>query len=244
MGIRKKSKPAHTSSTGESQSAAIASRLNWLRAAVMGANDGIISTAGLVVGVAGAAVSASALVAAGVAAVIAGALSMGVGEYLSVSSQRDSQKAELAHEQQELDTDPVYEARHLTELITAQGVEAPLARQVAEQLMAKGPLTAHARYELGIEPGQLTNPWHAAWSSTAAFVLGAIIPLITILATPRSAAVPVTMVSVVIALAITGSVAAYLGRAPRTRAALRTIAGGLGAMATTYGIGSVLGYQL
>lgn len=244
MGIRKEPDREQAASAGESQSATIASRLNWLRAAVMGANDGIVSTAGMVVGVAGAAVSASALVAAGVAAVIAGALSMGVGEYLSVSSQRDSQKAELAHEQQQLDADPAYETDHLTDLFTAQGIEAPLARKVAEQLMAKGPLTAHARYELGIDPEQLTNPWHAAWSSTIAFVLGALIPLITILASPRPIAVPVTMVSVVIALAGTGSVAARLGRAPGTRAALRTVAGGLGAMAITYGIGSFLGQQL
>lgn len=228
----------------KSQSADIASRLNWLRAAVMGANDGIVSTAGMVVGVAGAAVDTSALVAAGVAAVIAGALSMGVGEYLSVSSQRDSQKAELAHEQQELDTDPAYETAHLAELFTAQGIEPPLARQVAEQLMAKGPLDAHARYELGIEPARLTSPWHAAWSSTAAFILGALIPLITILSSPRHIAVPVTMGSVVIALAITGSAAAHLGRAPRKRAAMRAVAGGLTATAITFGIGSLIGQQL
>lgn len=163
MWISRKQDPADAGAGGTSQSAAIASRLNWLRASVMGANDGIVSTAGMVVGVAGAAVDTSALVAAGVAAVIAGALSMGVGEYLSVSSQRDSQKAELAHEQRELDTDPAYETAHLAELFSAQGIEAPLARQVAEQLMAEGALTAHARYELGIEPGRLTSPWHAAW---------------------------------------------------------------------------------
>ena len=244
MGIRKKPGAAEPVSPDPSQSSAIASRLNWLRAAVMGANDGIVSTAGMVVGVAGAAVSTSALVASGVAAVIAGALSMGVGEYVSVSSQRDSQKAELAQEQQQLDTDPAYEAAHFADLFTAQGIDPPLARQVAEQLMARGPLTAHARYELGIEPGRLANPWHAAWSSTAAFVIGALIPLVSILAAPRPIAVPVTMGSVVIALAITGSAAAHLGRASRTRAALRTTAGGLAAMAITYGIGSLLGHQL
>ncbi|MEV7572127.1 VIT family protein [Pseudarthrobacter sp. NPDC089323] len=244
MWISRKQDPADAGAGGKSQSAAIASRLNWLRASVMGANDGIVSTAGMVVGVAGAAVDTSALVAAGVAAVIAGALSMGVGEYLSVSSQRDSQKAELAHEQRELDTDPAYETAHLAELFSAQGIEPPLARQVAEQLMAQGALTAHARYELGIEPGRLTSPWHAAWSSTASFVLGALIPLITILSSPRPIAVPVTMGSVVIALAITGSLAARLGRAPWKRAALRTVAGGVAATAITFGIGSLIGQQL
>jgi VIT1/CCC1 family predicted Fe2+/Mn2+ transporter len=228
----------------EAQGATIAARLNRLRAAVMGANDGIVSTAGLVVGVAGADVSSSALLAAGVAAVIAGALSMAVGEYVSVSSQRDSQKAELAHEQRQLDADPVYEAGHLAELLTAQGIDPGLSRQVADQLMARDPLIAHARYELGIEPGQLTNPWHAAWASTGAFVLGALIPLVAILASPRPVAVPVTMASVVLALAITGSVSAHLGRAPRTRATLRTVIGGMAAMAITYGIGLFLGHQL
>ncbi|WP_370830556.1 VIT1/CCC1 transporter family protein [Kocuria sediminis] len=156
----------------EARGGAIASRLNRLRAAVMGANDGIVSTAGMVVGVAGAAVGSGALLVSGVAAVIAGALSMAVGEYVSVASQRDAQEAEPAHEQQQLDTDPAHEIDHLTGLFAAQGIEASLARQVAERLMAESPLAAHARYELGIDPGQLTNPWHAVWVSTAAFVLG------------------------------------------------------------------------
>jgi VIT1/CCC1 family predicted Fe2+/Mn2+ transporter len=244
MGIRRFSRPPAEAPLEDAGSGSIASRLNWLRAAVMGANDGIVSTAGMVVGVAGAAVSTNALLAAGVAAVVAGALSMAVGEYVSVSSQRDSQKAELAHEQRQLDTDPAHEVQHLAELFTAQGLEAPLARQVAEQLMAKGPLAAHARHELGIDPGRLTSPWQAAWASTAAFVLGALIPLIAILSSPQPIAVPVTMVSVVIALIVTGSVAAHLGGAPRTRAALRTVIGGLAAMAVAYGIGTLLGQQL
>ncbi|WP_298591795.1 VIT family protein [uncultured Kocuria sp.] len=244
MGIRRTSRTPAGVPLEEAGGGTIASRLNWLRAAVMGANDGIVSTAGMVVGVAGAAVSTNALLASGVAAVVAGALSMAVGEYVSVSSQRDSQKAELAHEQRQLDTDPVYEVRHLAELFAAQGVEAPLAHQVAEQLMAEGPLAAHARHELGIDPGRLTSPWQAAWASTAAFVLGALIPLVAILTSPRPIAVPVTMVSVVVALLVTGSVAAHLGRAPRARAALRTVAGGLAAMAIAYGIGSLLGTQL
>ncbi|MGQ1839902.1 VIT1/CCC1 transporter family protein [Kocuria turfanensis] len=244
MGFRRSSRPPVGVPFEEARGGVIASRLNRLRAAVMGANDGIVSTAGMVVGVAGAAVGSSALLASGVAAVIAGALSMAVGEYVSVSSQRDAQEAELAHEQRRLDTDPAHEIDRLTGLFAAQGVEAPLARQVAEQLMAESPLTAHARYELGIDPGQLTNPWHAVRVSTAAFVLGALVPLLTILASPRPVAVPVTMVSVVMALAVTGSLAAHLGGAPRARAALRTVAGGLTAMVVTYGIGLLLGHQL
>ena len=163
-------------SAGDLRSGRIATRLNWLRAGVMGANDGIVSTGSMVVGVAGAAVSNGALVASGVAAVIAGALSMAVGEYVSVSSQRDSQKAELAHERIQLDAEPEKELDELTGLIQAQGIEADFARQLASQLSDTDALAAHARYELGIHPHELTNAWHAAWASMLAFVLGALIP--------------------------------------------------------------------
>lgn len=228
---------------GESNGRRIATRLNWLRAGVMGANDGIVSTAGMVVGVAGAALSSEALLASGVAAVIAGALSMGVGEYVSVSSQRDSQQAELAHERAQLDSDPERELDELTALIQAEGVEADFARQLATQLTDGDALAAHARYELGIHPGALTNPWHAAWASMLAFVLGALIPLAAILLSDREVAVPVTAVAVVLALVITGSVAARLGGARRLPAVLRTVGGGLGAMVITYCLGVVVGGQ-
>lgn len=228
----------------ESDGGRISTRLNWLRAGVMGANDGIVSTAAMVVGVAGAAVSDSALLASGGAAVIAGALSMGVGEYVSVSSQRDSQKAELAHERSQLDSDPEGELDELTGLIRAQGIEADFARRLATQLTETDALAAHARYELGIHPHELTNPWHAAWASMLAFVLGAVIPLATILLSDRHVAVPVTAVAVVLALAITGSVAAHLGGARKLRAVVRTVGGGLGAMVITYCLGLLVGAQI
>lgn len=158
--------------SGERQSARIASRMNWLRAGVMGANDGIVSTAGVVVGVVGASVSSGALLATGIAAVVAGAISMAVGEYVSVSSQRDSQTAELATERTQLRTDPEEELNQLTRLIQAQGIEIDLARRVAAQLTEKDALTAHARLELGIDPDELVSPWRAAWASMVAFVLG------------------------------------------------------------------------
>jgi VIT1/CCC1 family predicted Fe2+/Mn2+ transporter len=228
----------------ESQSGRIASRMNWLRAGVMGANDGIVSTAGMVVGVAGAAVSSGALLASGIAAVVAGALSMAVGEYVSVSSQRDSQAAELASERAELQTDPEGELEQLTGLIQTQGIDANLARRVAAQLTEKDALTAHARLELGINPNELVSPWHAAWASMVAFVLGALVPLVAILVTPRSVAVPVTGAAVVLALAATGSLSAHLGGAGKLRAAARTIGGGLAAMVITYAIGLLVGTQL
>lgn len=229
---------------GEFYGGRIATRLNWLRAGVMGANDGIVSTGSLVVGVAGAAVSNGALAASGLAAVTAGALSMGVGEYVSVSSQRDSQKAELAHERMRLDAEPERELDELASLIRAQGVDAGLALELAGQLTDRDALAAHARYELGIHPHELTNAWHAAWASMLAFVLGALVPLAAILLSERDVAVPVTGVAVVVALAITGCVSAHLGGAPKLRAVLRTVGGGLGAMVVTYSLGLVVGARI
>lgn len=222
----------------------IASRLNRLRAGVMGANDGIVSTAGMVVGVAGAAVSDHALLAAGIAAVIAGALSMAVGEYVSVSSQRDSQRAELATESRQIAKDPEYELKQLTELIEAQGIDLALAHQVAVQLTERDALGAHARLELGFDPNELSNPWQAGIASMIAFVAGGLIPLATILLSPRAIAVPVTAVAVVLALVITGSVSAHLGGAPKLRAVARITGGGIVAMAVTYAIGSLVGARL
>lgn len=236
--------PTDKQFTDEAQGGQIAERLNWLRAGVMGANDGIVSTAGLVVGVAGAAVSSGALLASGIAAVIAGAMSMAVGEYVSVSSQRDSQQAELAHEQAELAGNPERGLDQLTGLIQAQGIDRGLARQVAVQLTEKDPLTAHGRYELGIDPDEFINPWQAAWASLLAFVVGAVVPLAAILLSPRSLGVPVTAVAVVVALAVTGSVSAHLGRAPKLRAVLRTVGGGIAAMTITYSIGLLVGTQI
>ncbi|MDN5872262.1 MAG: VIT family protein [Nitrococcus sp.] len=228
----------------EGRGTEIADKLNWLRAGVMGANDGIISTAAMVIGVAGAAVSNAALLAAGVAAVIAGAMSMAVGEFVSVSSQRDSQRAELEHERTELAEDPASELEQLTQLIQAQGIDRSLAHQVALQLTERDPLTAHARLELGIDPKALTTPWHAALASMLAFVLGGVIPLAAILSSPRASAVAVTAVAVIAALAITGTASAHLGNAPKLRAVFRVVGGGILAMAITYGIGSVIGARV
>jgi VIT1/CCC1 family predicted Fe2+/Mn2+ transporter len=222
----------------------LSSKLNWLRAGVMGANDGIVSTAGMVVGVASAAVSSEALVAAGFAGLAAGALSMAVGEYVSVSSQRDSQRAELENERAQLTRYPEAELEQLTRLIQAEGVDRRLARKVAVQLTENDPLTAHARRHLGIDPKELSNPWHAGLASMLAFVAGGIIPLSAILLSEPRIAVPVTAVAVVAALAITGSVSAHFGRAPKLRAMLRTVGGGVLAMGITFAIGSLVGAQI
>lgn len=219
----------------------IANRLNWLRAGVMGANDGIVSTASMVVGVASAAVSDFALLVAGVAAVVAGALSMAVSEYVAVSSQRDTQRSALATERKELAGDPADELEELARLIRDQGIDRDLAHEVAVQLTARDALGAHARIELGFDPRELNNPWQAAFACMASFLAGGAIPLVAILLSPRAVAVQVTVIAVVIALAITGSVAAELGHAPRLRAVLRVTGGGIVAMAITYGIGSVVG---
>ncbi|MER7763891.1 VIT family protein [Streptomyces sp. NPDC097619] len=215
--------------------------MNWLRAGVLGANDGIVSTAGLVVGVAGATTSRSALLAAGVAGLLAGSLSMAAGEYVSVSSQRDSERAALEAERQELAEDPEAELDELTRLLAARGLSEDVAREAAEQLTERDALRAHARLELGIEPDGLANPWHAAGASFLAFTLGALLPLLAILLPPPGLRVPVTVVAVLLALALCGTVSAALGGAPRGRAVLRNVAGGALAMAVTYAVGRWIG---
>lgn len=235
---------AATLPTEESEGGEIASRLNWLRAGVMGANDGIVSTAGLVVGVAGASVSDKALLISGIAAVVAGAMSMAVGEYVSVSSQRDSQLAELDRERRQLAADPAYGLRQLAGIIESHGVDRSLAGRVAAQLMKRDALGAHARLELGIDPDELTNPWQAGFASLLAFVVGGLIPLAAIFLSQRSDAVLVTAIAVVVSLAITGVVSAHLGHAPKLPAAVRTVGGGILAMAITYATGSLVGTHI
>src|SRR5690606_22967145 len=210
--------PNAQSPQSDAQGGEIATRLNWLRAGVMGANDGIVSTASLVVGVAGADVSDSALLASGVAALAAGALSMAVGEFVSVSSQRDSQRAELENEKRQLASNPEYGLEQLTRLVEARGIDRTLAEQVAAQLTERDALAAHARLELGIDPDELTNPWHAAGASMLAFVVGSLVPLIAMVLAPADLVVPVTAVSVVVALVLTGSVSARLGGARKLAA--------------------------
>ena len=179
---------------GESMS----TRLNWLRAAVLGANDGIVSTAGLVVGVAGATTDRTAILVAGVAGLFAGAMSMAAGEYVSVSTQRDSEQALLAKERRELAEEPDEELAELAGIYVGKGLSEDLAREVAVQLTAHDALGAHAEAELGIDPDDLTNPWHAAWASMASFTLGALLPLLTIILVPAGYRVVVTVVAVVL----------------------------------------------
>ncbi|MFF5936042.1 VIT family protein [Streptomyces sp. NPDC012508] len=229
--------PAHD----EAHGGGLGTRLNWLRAAVLGADDGIVSTAGLVVGVAGATESRSALLTAGLAGLLAGSLSMAAGEYVSVSTQRDSEKAALAQERRELREDPEAELVELTELLAARGLTPAVAREAAEQLTARDALRAHARVELGIDPDRLTNPWHAAAASFLAFTAGALLPLLAIVLPPASTRLWITVLSVLAALALTGWWSARLGAAPPRRAVLRTMGGGALAMAVTYGVGSLLG---
>ncbi|MFG2756085.1 VIT family protein [Streptomyces wuyuanensis] len=216
-------------------------RLNWLRAAVLGANDGIVSTAGLVVGVAGATGDRATLLTAGLAGLLAGSMSMAAGEYVSVSTQRDSEKAALALEKRELREQPAAELDELTALLAARGLSREVARAAAEQLTARDALRAHARVELGINPDELANPWHAAGASFLAFTVGALLPLLAMVLPPSSARLPVTVVSVLVALAFTGWWSARLGAAPAGRAMVRNVCGGALAMGVTYAAGSLLG---
>ncbi|MBL1078138.1 VIT family protein [Nocardia sp. 2] len=217
----------------------LASRLNWLRAGVLGANDGIVSTAGLVVGVAAATTDTSNILTAGIAGLTAGAISMAAGEYVSVSTQRDSEKALLSKEKRELAEEPDYELRELAQIYQDKGLSPATARKVAEELTAHDAFAAHAEAELGLDPEELTNPWHAALSSAVAFTCGALLPLLAILLPPVSWRIPVTFAAVLVALAITGSISARLGRSSRRRAIMRVVIGGALAMLVTYGIGQL-----
>lgn len=229
---------------GEEHDGITSGRLNWLRAAVLGANDGVVSVAGIVLGVAGASNSRTAIAVAGIAGLVAGALSMATGEYVSVSTQRDSERALLAKEARELQEMPAVELEELTTLYQQRGLDRELAEQVARQLTARDALGAHAEVELGLDPDELTNPWHAALASLAAFTVGALLPLLAILIPGPAWRVPVTVVAVLVMLWITGAVSARLGQAPVRRAVLRNVGGGALAMAVTYGIGHLVGLSL
>lgn len=225
----------------EAHGGALGERLNWLRAAVLGANDGIVSTAGLVVGVAGATDDRAALLTAGLAGLLAGSMSMAAGEYVSVSTQRDSEKAALAAERRELRDQPEAELEELTELLEERGLSREVALEAAQQLTERDALKAHARVELGIDPDELANPWHAAWASFLAFTAGALLPLLAMVLPPADWRLAVTVVSVLAALVLTGWISARLGAADPGRAVLRNAAGGALAMAVTYGAGALLG---
>jgi len=222
----------------------VGTRLNWLRAAVLGANDGIVSTAGVVMGVAGATDDSGAIVIAGIAALTAGALSMGAGEYVSVSTQRDSEKSILDLEAAELRQMPKTEERELAAMYVEKGLSPETAAKVARELTEHDALRAHADIEFGIDPDNLTNPWHAAWASMVAFTIGALLPLLVVAFVPDGVRVLVTVLSVVAALALTGFVSARIGYSPRLPAVVRNVSGGLLAMGVTYLIGMLAGTQL
>lgn len=225
----------------ETHSAGTARRTNWLRAGVLGANDGILSIAGLVVGVAGATQSRGALLTAGLAGMVAGALSMGVGEYVSVSTQRDTERALLDRERRELESQPEQELAELKGIHQAKGLSEDIAGDVAGQLTAQDALGAHARDELGFDPLHLASPWSAASASILSFVVGAMLPLLAVLLPPEGYRLWVTVAAVLIALTVTGFVSAHLGEAPGRRAALRVVVGGAIVMTITYGIGKLVG---
>lgn len=216
-------------------------RAGWLRAAVLGANDGILSVSGLVIGVAAANSSRAALVTAGLAGLVAGALSMAVGEYISVSSQRDAEEADLRVEAEAIAENRRAEMHELAKIYEERGVEPGVARIVADQLMAHDAIGAHARDELGISEVMVARPVQAALTSATAFILGGTIPVLTITLAPKSIRIALTAAVTVLALFGLGALGAYLGGAPRGRAALRVVTLSVIAMVVTYSIGRVVG---
>ena len=215
------------------------SKLNWLRAAVLGANDGIVSVAGLVVGVAGATSHQGVILAAGIAGIIAGALSMAVGEYISVSSSRDTEKTLLEKERYELQHYPEAELEELACIYEKKGLTKQTAMVVAKELSVKDAAAAHFDAELGIDPNNLTDPWHAAFASAASFFVGALIPLVAVLIPPATWRVPVTFIAVLLALFLTGIFSAKISGANIFKATFRVVVGGIIAMMVTYSIGKL-----
>lgn len=220
---------------------AVHSKLNWLRAAVLGANDGIVSVAALVVGVAAASASSGFIFTAGLAGLTAGALSMAVGEYVSVSTQRDTERALLEKERHELKTMPEAELEELVGIYRAKGLSEKTAREVAKELTAHDAFAAHVEAELHIDPDDLTNPWQAAVASAISFTAGGSIPLATITLCSSSLRIIATFFAVMIVLLVTGSWSAYMGGADQTRATIRNVVGGCIAMLVTLGIGLLFG---
>jgi len=216
-------------------------RIGWLRAAVLGANDGILSTASLIVGVAASTATQSAVLIAGIAGLVAGAMSMATGEYVSVSSQSDTERADLALERKELSDNPAYELNELAEIYVKRGVDRTLARQVAQQLMAKDALGAHARDELGISEITTARPVQAALTSAASFSVGAAMPLLMVVISPPGALVPIVFAASLGFLAVLGAIGAKAGGANILRATARVTFWGALAMALTAGIGKLFG---
>ncbi len=216
-------------------------RIGWLRAAVLGANDGVVSTASLVVGVASADAARQDVLLAGVAGLVAGALSMAAGEYVSVSSQADTEKADLARERHELETQPEAEEDELTGIYVRRGLDPDLARAVAQQLTAKGALAAHARDELGLTDELAARPLQAALASAATFAVGAGVPILAILLAPATALVPAVSVVSLLCLVVLGALAAGIGGAPIVVGAVRVTTWGVLAMLATAAVGRLFG---
>ena len=219
----------------------VAQRLNWLRAGVLGANDGIVSVAAIVVGVAGATADTGPILAAGAAGLVGGAVSMALGEYVSVSSQSDSQKALIEKERRELAEEPEEELAELAALYQGKGLSPETARKVAVELTEHNALAAHLSAELNIDEADIVSPWHAAFASGVAFTIGAVLPMLAILLPPQDIRVPVTFGTVLAALAITGALGAGIGGGSKMRAAARVVVGGALALAATFTIGNLLG---
>ena len=225
----------------EPHGAGLSARLNWLRAGVLGANDGIVSVAGIVIGVAGATANITAIATAGVAGLVAGGMSMAGGEYVSVSTQRDTERAVLEKERWELENLADEELAELAGLYQAKGLTEDLATQVAQQLTEHDALRAHAEAELGINPDELTSPWAAAGASFLSFTVGALIPLLVILVPVGGWRIWLAVGAVLIGLTVTGFVSARLGGAPAGRAVLRNVGMGAATMAFTWGVGKAFG---
>lgn len=215
------------------------SRLNWLRAAVLGANDGIVSIAGLVVGVASATDNERVILTAGLAGILAGALSMAAGEYVSVSSQRDSEKAALKMEEYELKHFPKEELEELAKIYETKGLSGSTAKKVAQELTEKDALKAHLEAELGMSQEDLTNPWAAAFASAVSFVVGSILPITFILLSPSDIRIQATFVAVLVSLALTGYLSAKVGNSKTSHAVVRVVVGGFFAMLLTYIVGRI-----
>ena len=218
-----------------------ADRVGWLRAAVLGANDGIVSVAGLVVGVAASGASASTILATGVAGTVAGAMSMAAGEYVSVQTQADTENADLAMEKRELHEDPHSELDELTAIYRHRGLEPALARQVAEQLTAHDALGAHARDELGLSDQLAARPLQAALASAATFAIGALLPILAVMLPPEAWIVPVVSVASLICLAALGALATQVGGGSPWRGAMRVAFWGALALVATAGVGAFFG---
>lgn len=229
---------SHTPTHKELHSGEFASKLNWLRASVLGANDGVISMAALLVGVAGANASPQTLLVTGIAGLLAGAFSMAAGEYVSVSSQRDTERALLAKEKYELEHFKESELAELISIYERKGLQPETAKQVAEELTAHDAFAAHVDAELGIDPHYLTNPWHAGIASAISYSIGGVIPLIAIVLPSVDTRIVVTFVAVLIALIVTGIVSARVSGARVVPTTARVVVGGIIAMAITFGIGT------